>query len=344
MSITIALGNCPSSGSTFLADLLDSTQVTACGPEINLFAVENLYEFSEFKKHWRESSKFSSPYFRRNSIGIRDIHAYGLSESAFDKLVQESENLKHFLEKFSLHFLSLRGKDLDGAVFEKSPQNLNCIDQYLEKVDAPFIHIVRNPVNVYKSLLKRGFDNSISLITWMMDQARIYNYIGHKNLVVLKYEDLVNDPFGKTADLINRATGHHVDPAGIKSNYEDNPYRKFHTPKLDSWTHNTYGVVGRDRKKELTPEEVESLASLRSVKIGKDYSQIFGQAEVSFMELLEKFGYINEYLESIGQKQSTFQMSSQGRYRLFRKFTGDLKNKDAALRNLNAYLNPVEVF
>ena len=56
MTTTIALGNSPSAGSTFFSDLLDSTTYTAVGPELNLFSLEYLYDFKNFKNKLKRIS------------------------------------------------------------------------------------------------------------------------------------------------------------------------------------------------------------------------------------------------------------------------------------------------
>jgi hypothetical protein len=44
----IAIGNAPSSGSPFLADILDGLPFAVCGPEINLFSVKGY--FTDFER------------------------------------------------------------------------------------------------------------------------------------------------------------------------------------------------------------------------------------------------------------------------------------------------------
>ncbi|MCK4882859.1 MAG: hypothetical protein KAR31_11720 [Candidatus Omnitrophica bacterium] len=87
------IGNSPSSGSTLLADLLDSTNVSACGNELNLFSNKNIYNFTEFKKNIRRSSATFSVGRIRNTINVHRLYGYGLNEKEFVEFIKSSENL-----------------------------------------------------------------------------------------------------------------------------------------------------------------------------------------------------------------------------------------------------------
>lgn len=341
-SNVIALGNSPSSGSTFFADLLDSTNYTACGPEISLFSLEFLYDYNNFKYKLKNTSKCSAVYFERNILVYNDICEYGLSEKKIYDLANRSSSLSEFLDNFALHYLSLRGKVTTGIVYEKSPQNIHCIKKYLENTDNYFIHIVRNPINIYKSLLKRGILNNIALITWLIEEAQIYDYLNHERVIVVKYEDLLLSPYKITRDIIKKTSGVDVSEEEIEHNYKNNEYRKYHSVKLDSWRNTTFGVIGEDKKKTFSEEELNSLSSLKDLKVSKQYAEYFNIAEVSFIDLVKKLGYFDSYISTIGKREEKFYFTKKEKYKLLRKFTGDVKYKDASLWDMWIYLNPVE--
>ncbi|MCH2159778.1 MAG: sulfotransferase [Oleiphilaceae bacterium] len=344
MSKIVALGNCPSSGSTFLADLLDSSPVSASGPELNLFSLEDLYDEAGFRKILRQRSRFSSVYLRRNGLVLNDLCSYGLNENKLEIMLSESVQLNDFLERFSESFLALRGKDLSGVVFEKSPQNIHCTGVFLERLDNFFIHVVRNPIDVYKSLLRRGFSASFALITWLLDEAKVAQYLDHPRLIVVRYEDLVKDPFNLTSSLLKRVAGKQINAEEIERGYSQNDYRKYHTVKLDSWKSKTPGQVDRQRSRKLGEGDLLALSSLKRVKVSSGYAKHFDLSEISFLELLEKFGYLDEYLSLVGERKGKLVFSRPEKYKLFRKFTGDLKYRDASLLDINTYLNPVEQY
>ncbi len=340
-SKVLALGNSPSSGSTFFADLLDSTEHTACGPEISLFSLDFLYDYDNFKHKLKNTSKCSAVYFERNILGYNDICEYGLNEKKIYNLVNKSNSLGEFLNNFALHYLSLRGKNTSGIVYEKSPQNIHCVKEYLENTDNYFIHIVRNPINIYKSLLKRGILNNISLITWLIEEAQIYDYLDHERVIVVKYEDLLLNPYKITRDIIKKTSGIDVLEEEIEYNYKNNEYRKYHSIKLNSWNNTTFGVIGEDKKKSFIEEELNSLASLKDLKVSKQYAQYFNIADVSFVDVVKKLGYYDSYIDIIDNREEKFCFSKKEKYKLFRKFTGDVKYGDASLLDMWIYLNPV---
>ena len=340
---TMAIGNSPSSGSTFLADLLDSTNYTAVGPELNLFSLEFFYDFDKFKYQLNLNSRLSSIYLKRNGINYKNLSSFGLDKDKFSNLVRSSKNLEEFLINFAIRFLSLRGKNTKGVVFEKTPQNICCIDKYLENTNNHFVHIVRNPVNVYKSLLNRGFLDNIALLTWFLDEAKIYKYLEHTRVFIVKYEELIKDPFKIAKDVIETTSGIEVTEEEIKNMYENNEYRKYHTFKLDSWSNKSFGVVGKEKKKKFTENDLNNLATLQNLKVSSKYANYFNMAEVSFLDIIKKFGYINSYYEVIGNRNKNFEFNKNEKYKFFRKYVSDLKHGDAKLSDFPIYLNPVEI-
>lgn len=342
MTTTIALGNCPSSGSTFLADLLDSTAYSAVGPELNLFSIETLYEEEGFRRFFMQKSRCSSVYLRRNGLVFDDLCAFGLNAKRLEQMVAKCDGLDDFLSQFARSFLALRGKDLSGVVFEKSPQNIYCVRQYLKKTDNPFIHIVRNPIDVFLSLKKRGFSTGIALITWLIDEAKIYEFANHDQVKIIRYEDLTDRPFEITANLLSSVGSFKVDQADVEAGFKNNPYRKYHTVKLASWNQKGFGETGKRKRRELSDEEKRSLAALKKLKVSKAYAEIFDLPEVSFVQLLSKLGYEESFNSAIGDAEGDFELSRSEQYKLCRKFTGDLKHGDAHLKDLGSYMKPVE--
>ena len=139
----------PSSGSTFFADLLDSSTHTACGEEINIFSTKKFYDFHRFKKNILKRS-LSSVYLYSEGINTNILHQYGLDVPSLKELMRQSSSASEFGDLFSKHFLTLRGKNNQGVVFEKTPQNIICIESFLQEFkNSYFIFLVRNPVFVY---------------------------------------------------------------------------------------------------------------------------------------------------------------------------------------------------
>ena len=83
----IAIGNSPSSGSTYLADLLDSLPYAVCGPEINLFSAKDYFaEFDKIKKQGFYSSASPAVYQTRQRLLEDKLCSWGLIKFCCDIL------------------------------------------------------------------------------------------------------------------------------------------------------------------------------------------------------------------------------------------------------------------
>jgi hypothetical protein len=318
---TIAIGNAPSSGSTLLADLLDSTPFTAAGPELNLFSSQYLYDFSNFGKNLKRSSPSSSIQAIRNRINLHRIHAYGHNEQSFLKLIDGSKNLDDFLGNFALHYLALRGKEINGVVLEKTPQNLTNLDLYFERTGNFFIHIVRDPIDVYKSLLRRKVPKNLALLAWFIDEAKIFRQIEHEKLVVIRYEDLVCDPYRLSSEIIKKVTGKLIEPEAIEQYRNSNNYRKLFTGQnIKVWRNKSFGEISKNTSHNLSDQDVKDLSSLRHLKITSQYAKANGVAEVCFLDLLKEFGYSERFEFVTAGVEANFRLSNREKVRLARKY------------------------
>lgn len=343
MRTTIALGNSPSSGSSLLSNLLDCSPFTACGPELNLFSCTHLYDYERFKYGLEKYSGSSSIYVANTRINYHRIHSFGHSKESFKKLVVESKNLTDFLDRFALHYLALRGKDIEGVVFEKTPENLTNIRKYLETTDNYFVHIVRDPVDVYKSLIKRGMSNNIALLTWFFDEAIMYNYLEHERVIVVKYEELLKSPYQVASKIIEKVTGRVSSPSAIQSYRETNHYRKLFTGLNNLWKFKTTDKIESSNSYDFSLAEKKNLSSLKNLKVSNEYASCFEIAEVSFMELLEKFGYEQRYHDLVkGYGGIKFDLDASERVRVLKKAVYGVKTKNIAINSL-ACLTPVKV-
>jgi hypothetical protein len=339
--MVIALGNSPSSGSTFLADLLDSTDITAVGPELNLFGLRQLYDFKNFKSN-PYNDRSCSLYKYRHQLFLKNLSQYGLDEFRYEEIIKNSKSTSEFLKHFKNHYLSLRGKDLNSILFEKSPININAIDEYFKSYGEYFIHIVRNPLNVYKSFKKRDVPERLALINWLIDEAKVYPYFKNKKLIIIKYEDLVNNPYQIISELVLKIKGVKISPLEIEKKYVNNAYRKYHGYKLATWTSTKTSEVINANEVVFCNEDIEALSMIWNLKVSKKYANIFNLPEVSFQQIIKDLGYYDELkgLVSANSKY-TFRLDGNSRKKLFMKWSSDYRNNDAGLSDITSYLNPV---
>lgn len=331
----VLVGNSPSSGSTLLSELLDSTRVSISGEELGLFASKKFY--CDLKNSVSELSTSKSIYVSRNGLFKKGLASYGTSENDLKSLSIKASDQAGFVEEFVELFSKFRGKRCD-IVFEKTPQNLTCIGEFLDCFKSSyFIHIVRNPLHVYASLLNRGFPPYIALSTWLIDVASFYKYKDHERVISLKYENLVADPFGIVKDVISKIISVDLSKEEIEADYKENTYRKKYTLKIKSWGQQEHGKIQSSNKKSLPKELSESFNASTGMEVTEAYAFKFGIAKCTYQELMEYFGYTNSIDISDSRR---IKKSARDLKILSSKFYHDWRGGDAKLSELGLYLNP----
>ena len=334
----------PSSGSTLFADLLDSSIHTACGEEINIFSTKKFYDFTKFKSDILKRS-LSSIYLYSEGVNTDILHQYGLDLQSLKQLIRKSSSPSQFGKLFSKHFLTLRGKDTQGVVFEKTPQNIICIEDFLREFkDSYFIFLVRNPVFVYNSMRNRGFSNYISLITWYHEAAKYYNFRNHPRVLLLKYEELVKDPYKITKEVIYQTSKIHLKESDLKNGYENNEYRKLFSIRLESWDVKQVGKVIDSNKKEIREEYLAEFSSLFGAMINPRYADLFNIGKVTFMDLLKYFGYQDFIFHQMGNVNKSYSRPKKvmkDNLRLFVRWALGFRNREASIVDIFTFLNPI---
>lgn len=341
------VGNSPSSGSTLLAHLLDSTRYSACGAEIKIFANKKLYNFDQYKKNIRISSIDHSTHSFRNLVNFHRLSSYNLDVVSYQKMVQSSADLDDFTKKFTSHFLSWRKKDIEGIVFEKTPANINCIKEFLTYFkNSYFIHIVRNPLYIYPSLIRRGYPNYIAMSCWLVNVAKYIKYKCEPRIIQIKYEDLVQDPFKVVKNILVKTTGLKTfTEKDIEDGYNNNAYRKVESIKHKTWTVNDYGSI-KSANRSLGEDVLKKQAALLYLKINQSYADQFDIAAVSFIDALEEFGYTAEVLDQLKKfdpKKELPRKEIKDYLRLGLKWEEDVRHREASMFQSSVYLNPLEL-
>ncbi len=339
------IGNAPSAGSTFLADLLDSTPDSVCGPELNLFSNRKLYDFDRYRRNVGATSSSGSIHRWRIGLNFDRLYSFGLNRENYTRMVRESHDLSEFTARFAGYYKALRGKSQQALLFEKTPENINAIGEFLTAFpEGRFIHITRNPLHIYPSLLKRGFAPYVSLLTWLLDVAMVHPYRDHARVILVKYEELVQRPFELTADLLRRLTGSAPAPDAIEAAYRSNEYRKIHSKKIASWTVREYGTVRDANRKELPDHMLRDIARLWSARVRPAYAARFRMAALSFREAVDFYGYtgaIEQALGQVGVPSDLPQPDGAALRRLGAKWLHDCAHGDAGPGMLTAYLRPI---
>lgn len=335
----IAIGNAPSSGSSFLADLVDSLPYAVCGPEIHLFSVKDFFSnYDKVKRQRYTSAKCPACYSFRMGLLLSELHAYGLNWEMIRRFLAESADFPAFCQKFFEHFAGIRGKDAS-LFFEKSPQNIHNAKLFLETFPGSvFVHIVRNPLYIYSSLRKRNFPPYIAAMTWLIDEAAAFQLRDHPGFYTIYYEDLVLEPY-KTVTKFCNHLGYTMSEPELAQLYKENKYRALFTKKISSWTVNEYGKIENANKKQITDEDLRALSYMYQSRITDGYAEIFNLPPLLFSEVSQTYDY---QLWRLVNKSYTLPNwpDFQSIRLLFRKWRMDFIRFDAKIRDLLFYLQP----
>lgn len=336
------IGCSPSSGSSFLADLLDSLPDSVCGAELGLFSNKKFYDYDYFSNYPLSTSPSSSIYWLLNGVYKNALKHYGITREQLIKIAKSNHDHTAFIDEFFHLFRIYRDKQDAVHWFEKTPLNTNTMYEYLDTFkEGKFVYMVRDPLYVFASLRRRGFGKLIAATNWLLEMANYARCRNHENVIVIKYEDFVLDPFRQVADLVSRINGNEVDLELLKYNYENNNYRKS-LGRQKSWNINQYGKVGDANRKKITSDLINDFTQYAGVKIAGDYANLFSLDTLSMADAIMLGGYKPE-------KAGTGKSSDQGglytfkdRYRLARKWAGDYISNNTDMARLHTYLNPIE--
>ena len=342
--LIIAIGNAPSSGSTLLADLVDSLPFAVCGPELRLFSVPGYYrDFERIRRKGFFSSKTPAIYEMRLRFLDSKLPSYGFDQARMRNLIKESSSFQELSVNFFQTYSALRGKD--GQIFfEKTPENIHCAKLFLDAFkDGIFLHIVRNPLFVYKSLMRRGFLPYMAANTWLIDEASVYELKNHERFFTIRYEELVRDPCVTIVGFL-REVGIDFDPEELAELYQSNTYRREFEHRVDSWSFTDYGMIGDANRKPVTDDDLRALSLMLKTKVGRHYAREFSLPEISFQELSKANGYSFDNLPEscsldLGNGVSYDLLSFRF---LLKKSLTDLIYRDCGIGSILNYLRPVE--
>ena len=342
------IGNCPSSGSTLLADLLDSTKFSACGEELEFFCNKRIYDYAKYKNNINAVSGTYQICVTGIYPKFQKLGNYGFTLPDFSNLISNSDSLVDFTNSFSKHFLEHRKKNSNGFVFEKTPQNLNCLGEFLETFPTShFIFIVRNPLYIYPSLLKRNRGNYVALVNWLIDVAKYFEYKDHDRVITIKYEELVKRPYEIVLELLQKVAGiTDISVAEIEESYKNNLFRRENAKKISTWNVQEYGTIQNANEKQLDEKLLPELVKLMNIKVSSKYAQLFNLPELSFESAIKEFCYSDSIGKSFTniEKSSMLPEKSMEDYKLLLTRWGRAYlNGEAKIGDISTHLNPVEL-
>jgi len=286
----VVVGGAPSSGTTLLADLLDSIPGFICPPELYVFCFKEALRFDDaFRRVALSEQALCAPacyashhpwlnrkYFDLLKINIAQIQTW----------IEQSEDLSVFYKTLIGHVGKRQSRDAQVAC-EKTPININLAAEFCERFpDALFVHLVRSGPDVVKSLTRRGFTFHESAIVWLYQVQAGRRARRFSNYLELKYEDIVREPFAVAERLAERmgVTG---DAEEIAARFACNPFRA-ELPRPTTWhAAVSNGKIIAPPPAELTDQERGYLASAK-LRVRRAQT---GDDAIGFNELMEALGY-----------------------------------------------------
>jgi hypothetical protein len=339
----IAIGNPPSSGSTYLADLLDSLPFAVCGPEVNLFSAKNYFtEFDKIKKKGFYSSQSPVIYQARQKLLEDRLCSWGIDRVLLKDTLNSAASFKDFCHKLFDIFAAIRGKKCS-LFFEKTPQNIHCAAQFLDTFEESiFLHIVRDPLFVYKSLINRNFPSYIAASTWLIDESSAYHLFNHSRFITIYYEKLVQDPFNTICNLLKKV-GIEYDSKDLQTEYKNNSYRKVASRRINSWSIRKYGINGNANvDKAITENDLNALKFMLNSKVSKKYANEFNIPDVCFRDLISFHGYQYRNDNFLSSKHQRLYDARSIKF-LLRKYLNDLRYHSCKASAFFSYLKPVDL-
>jgi hypothetical protein len=337
----VLIGNSPSSGSTFLADLLDSSNLGASGPESGIFLQPSWNNWEEFKNSI-EKTTVSKTYYRVKNFPVYNgLYGWGIDKNRLHQMIISSNSNAEFKALFSKRFLALRGKNENGTVFEKTPENMGNISSILLS-ETPFLVIHRNPIHVIKSLKRRGFSTYKALSTWMIDVA---HYLKHeKNPLVraISYEELLENPFKITSEIISFYSGNSESSEELQQRYENNSYRNYFAVRVESWENQEIGV-STPILKPFTKEDIKLLKRIQSARISKTAAKIYDVEPLTFKQIITRLKYDN-LLPIVEKKEtpSAMSLTTREKLKLSRKFAHGVKSGQLLATSWKSFYQPIK--
>jgi len=264
--------------------MLDKHPLVACGPEIGVFNKSEFYHtpFNAFKE------KFPGWLLNGLSIeGQASYHGFFFNKEAYfhnndslTELVNTSNSQREFIDRFYEGYLLKRNKKIWG---EKTGSNAYCIREFLTLYpEAKIIHLIRDARDTVCSLIKRSLKEEFrdpllaatdSVAHWLYNNAASSSIKNDSRYLLVKYEDLVNDPIREMKKISGHLNIEYTD--AYFSDTTDDYWTNFSQGNIHgSWNATPLsGGVSKTSlnkyKEELTPELECLLWNLRLTAYAK---------------------------------------------------------------------------
>lgn len=234
----MSIGCAPSSGSTFLADLLDSAPGVLCPPELYIYCDPSAYLFdTDFKRAainrvpYQPNAIYAA---RRPFFNEKYCEPLGVRMNEVTELCSSCANFEEFLNGLGRRLAEGRGRHIK-AFCEKTPININESVTFCETFpQGTFVHLSRHPFTAIPSIQRRGFTFYEASLIWAYQNMCGLRAKHYSNYVHMKYEDLVASPYRVAAEVLSRI-GITIDQETLRNEHNHNQFRAS-LPHPSSWS------------------------------------------------------------------------------------------------------------
>lgn len=205
----------PRSGTTLLSNMLNVLDGFFFPDETHFFIQKSRYE--RHSNYFRKKVTFGEFYFSKR-------RAYNKKLSIQNDLINQFNQLSSYKEKFEF-ILTLKGSK-NGVVCEKTPIHMDCIDEIkLIYPKARFILIIRDPRDVFNSLLKVEWNFMFPYRKRIELFKKLISISHLENVSTIKYEDLISNPSQELIRLCDF----------LKITFDEKMYTEFNNKKYSNF-------------------------------------------------------------------------------------------------------------
>jgi len=175
----------PRSGTTLLSNMLNVIDAIHFPEETHFFIQKNRYD--KHSNYFKNKISFGDFYFSKRRMYNRNL-------SLSNTMVNKFNLLPSYKEKFEF-VLALKGQKKDAVLCEKTPIHMDCIDDIKSIYpDARFILMIRDPRDIFNSLLKVKWRFVFPYRERIEQYKKLLSISRLENVYSVKYEDLITNP------------------------------------------------------------------------------------------------------------------------------------------------------
>lgn len=287
----IFVGSAPSSGSTHLATLLDRHPDIYCAPELFLFG--HCYAHARwpvFKWHAQAGFPNGLPDIPQGvPVILRDTEALGLARRQACRMMLAEPDFRAYADRLAGHVARAVGKPVFA---EKTPSNIYCARQLLDWPDSHVVELVRHPLDMVNSLVRKGTALLDAIGFWMGAVTAGRMVEGNGRHHPLRYEALRDDPLATMNGLMARL-GLPVYDAATLADPARNTVAVQYRGNSAAWNHSP-GDLGRPGNGNAARN---LLVRLPNYRLSRRFADSLGIDRLCLAELAELAGYPLETVE-----------------------------------------------